>query len=523
MNHDEVIGLYAASNHIDVCHARRTRGRLAFEHHRLPLEFGASPVPALQRAGAEHNWAGLPCVVGVRGDSVVLRSYRVPEGMSSDEMLERKSADFTDLAPENMIVGSRRMQDEHGNLLLMAIVRREIAERLCDQARSAGLRPVAVVPTSVAIYNAATRFLAPPRKGEALACLEVEDHFSDLVLGRDDCLHFARGIQAGAIDLEQPHSKENWAQKLGGLRELLDQDERIPPLGTVALSGGDQPFDADIPATATSSLQGLVLPAGELARGYDPVPPLAAAGLALAGAGEAPVQVDLHPDGPARAPSGAWPWLVSAGILAASLLLCFALLRGQRNQLQTETTSLSGELAALNQLQTSSVTKRERIAEIERLLVPLESGVANRERVHDVLVAVEQSKASNDWIVLIADHESYFRNAEKDPSAVAATGTAGTESASDPYAPFASLVIEGYTPSEDLSSIRAMIDRMKTHPAIRQVDLIGDDRLRESSERDATWASTSSTLFAVEIMLQPTGGDPEPGADAAGAPSGGAP
>lgn len=501
MNHDEVIGLYAASNHIDVCHARRTRGKLAFTHHRMPLELGQSPVPILRRAGTENDWLGLPCVIGVRGDSVVLRSYRVPEGESREDMLERKSADFTDLAPEQMIVGSHRMQDEHGTLMLMAIVRREIAERLCDQARSAGLRPIAVVPSSVAVYNAATRFIETPRKGEALACLDVEEHYSDLVLGRDDCLHFARGIQAGAIDLETEQSKGNWAKKLGGLRELLGEDERIPPLGTVALSGLREPFDADIPATATSSLHGLVLPADELARDAETVPPLAAAGLALAGAGEAPVRINLHPDGPARAPSGAWPWFAAAGILAASLLLCFVLLRDKRSQLKTAADNAHGELTALGQLQLAGEDETRRIAEIEALLGPLESGIANRQRVHEVLAAVETAKASNDWIVLIADNKSYFRDAvNENPGGVPAIPTP-VQSIEGPYAPFASLVIEGYTPSEDLSSIRAMIDRMKQHPAIQQVDLLGDDLLRASSERDAKWASTSSTLFAVEITL----------------------
>ena len=503
MNHDEVIGVYAATDHIDVCHARRSRGRLAFDHRRLPLELGQSPVPILRSASTEHGWLGLPCVLGVRGDSVVLRCYRVPEGVSSEDMLERKSADFTDLAPEQMIVGSRRMQDEHGPLLLMAIVRREIAERLCEQARAAGLRPVAVVPSSVAIYNAATRFLAPPRKGEALACLDVEHHYSDLVLGRDDCLHFARGIQAGAIDLENEQSKGNWAQKLGGLRELLGEDERIPPLGNIALSGLSPPYDADIPATATSSLHGIVLPADELARGYDAVPPLVAAGLALAGAGEAPVGVNLHPDGPARAPSGAWPWFVAAGILAASLLLCFVLLRDKRGQLEGAADRAQGELTSLGQLQAAGASDRLRIAEIEQLLAPLESGIANRQRVHEVLAAVETAKASNDWIVLIADNESYFRATRNGRSAAASRPDGPHESSEDPFAPFASLVIEGYTPSEDLSSIRAMIDRMKQHPSIYQVDLLGDDLLRASSERDAQWASTSSTLFAVEIALAP--------------------
>jgi len=512
MNHDEVIGLYAASNHFDVCHARRTRGRLAFDHHRMSLELGESPVPSLRRASTEHGWLGLPCVIGIRGDSVVLRSYRVPEGESSEDMLERKSADFTDLAPEQMIVGSRRMQDEHGTLMLMAIVRREIAERLCEQARAAGLRPVAVVPSSVAIYNAATRFLAPPRKGEALACLDVEEHYSDLVLGRNDCLHFARGIQAGAIDLQNEQSKGNWAQKLGGLRDLLGEDERIPPLGTVALSGLQEPFDVDIPAMATSSLQGLVLPADELARGYDAVPPLAATGLAMAGSGEAPVQINLHPDGPTRAPSGAWPWFVAAGILAASLLLCFVLLRGKRGQLERGADSAQAELASLGQLQAAGEGERLRIAEIDQLLGPLESGITNRQRVHDVLVAVESAKASNDWIVLIADNKSYFRDAGNAATTRVPGPFAQDESARDPYAPFASLVIEGYTPSEDLSSIRAMIDRMKQHPAIHQVDLLGDDLLRASSERDAKWASTSSTLFAVEITLDAQLADPEPSA-----------
>ena len=66
---------------------------------------------------------------------------------------------------------------------------------------------------------------------------------------------------------------------------------------------------------------------------------------------------------------------------------------------------------------------------------------------------------------------------------------------------FEQIVVEGYTPVADLSTVRTMIEALREHPAVEDADLLGDDRLREDPERDERWAPADCQLFAIEITV----------------------
>ena len=71
-----------------------------------------------------------------------------------------------------------------------------------------------------------------------------------------------------------------------------------------------------------------------------------------------------------------------------------------------------------------------------------------------------------------------------------------------PIRPFNQIVLEGYTPLDDLSTVRAMIETLRESSCISDVDLLPDDKLRVNPDRDQRWAEVNSRLFAVEISVE---------------------
>jgi len=126
--------------------------------------------------------------------------------------------------------------------------------------------------------------------------------------------------------------------------------------------------------------------------------------------------------------------------------------------------------------------------------------VHNGEILRAVVHAIGESKHPDDWITLIADAESYAEEGQEE-SGGGARETRASRRKGTARKEFEQVVIEGYTPVEDLSTVRAMIEALRNSPGIAGADLLADDRVNRDEARDERWAMTRCRLFAVEITV----------------------
>jgi len=146
----------------------------------------------------------------------------------------------------------------------------------------------------------------------------------------------------------------------------------------------------------------------------------------------------------------------------------------------------------------------ERNNQLRRQVQPLRSAVRANKVTQALLRSLASAKHPDDWFVLIADADSYFRAPQGNDTDIALP-----EEPIGPVAPEASLrqmILEGYTPADDLSTVRELIEKMRSLPFVANVDLLPDDQVRTDWQDAPTDAQPEVRRFALEIELM--GGAP---------------
>jgi hypothetical protein len=367
---------------------------------------------------------------------------------------------------------------------------------------------VDVVPAAVALLNTFCRY-APGRPATALV-VDVARDGTDMAVISGRSLLFARSIPVGADALLGAEGRNGfdlagWAGEVQSCLALFRSQFPGPDqaVTSAVLCGGAGAIEG-LPARLAEVL-GLEVRRLEELQGRGGEPEAAffatAVGLALAGLGEGPVASSLLPpvlreERMLQGQLRYWAFSAVAAVLALGLLT----LRAHR-QLERERTQWSAEQNDLLERRRMSEELEVYRADIERLrakVSTVETALLNGQLLRAVMDALGRAKAPDDWITLIADAYSYFGGSvggtgplEPDPGPTARP--AGLQ--------FEQVVVEGYTPVEDLSTVRAMIAALRVLPAVADADLLGDDRLREDPARDALWAPAACSLFAIEITL----------------------
>ena len=197
-------------------------------------------------------------------------------------------------------------------------------------------------------------------------------------------------------------------------------------------------------------------------------------------------------------------WVVAAVLLTGSMALYSAtgmyLLQRDGAQLDDEREQLhkreqiDKRIQALNALGAQTLTNS----------LPLSGLLMNGPLAREVLSLVASTVDPNDWITLFCD-EKIYNPKEQDVESVAATPQAAVR---NPFSLFRTIrptaapqhsapadkkeaqakkelvdalttifIVEGYTSNPSLKSVREMIERLKTSPAIARVDLRSDDQV----------------------------------------------
>ncbi|NLF86153.1 MAG: pilus assembly protein PilM [Lentisphaerae bacterium] len=200
------------------------------------------------------------------------------------------------------------------------------------------------------------------------------------------------------------------------------------------------------------------------------------------------------------------PYLIAAsvmgaltlGVVTASMVVS---LSGETGKLDEE----RRELRRREQMDKSIAAIRQRGELLRQRGGPLRKLLLGGPVMREVISLVANAISPDDWISMICEETSYTRQpkAGEKPAAPAPAPRAGffvpgfrsvarsaasrpaTEAGSllagltppPPPSDFTVFIIEGYTPDMGLTTVKAMIQRLKTAARVRQVDLLSDDRV----------------------------------------------
>ncbi|MBN1558010.1 MAG: hypothetical protein JW951_07680 [Lentisphaerae bacterium] len=446
----------------------------------------------------KHGWSGRPCVVPMRGEGLMLRTLlRTPgDERSVADIVASETEPFDSLSDRGTVrdcVTQPRFAGRRS--VCLAVARLDGVLRAVEFHDRIGLRVVDVVPGAVALFNAMLHFGHGGRG--LLACVDIGHRGTEICIGRARQIFFVRRLPVGADAL--PHEADRW---LGELRKAMDLfGSQFPEpryrLKRVLLCGGGA-LTETLPECVERATGVQTERLGERVRagGIREIERYGTAlGLGLAGLGKGRTHLSLLPRPIRENLVLKWQkkyWVLSG---AALVLTCTVLTLGTWKEARRYEQALVERRAAFERQR----QQRERLLEYEALnrrleeqVTPLRIAVRNGALVRAVIAAAGTAKHEEDWITLIADARSYAGTSGEDPRA-------GTAAPSAEETQIAQIILEGYTPVEDLSTVRRMIEVLREHPAVADADLLGDDRVRTDAARDALWEGTGCRLFAVEV------------------------
>ena len=503
MRQRTVIGLDIGRHSAKAVRMVRTGGGAAVTQSdwvRLP-EVESERRRVLQSFIEQHGWSGCACVVPVRGEAAMVRALPVGGGgrRRLREVVGREVEQFTSLADGGTVSDAvEQPRFARRRSVLLAVGRLDGILRAVETYDALGLRVVDVVPGAVAMFNGIRWLDGVGRR--PFVCVDLGHDDTDVCIGRRRQLFAVRRFPIGAAGFggdEGVQKQELWIAELKACLDLYAAQfthRKFTP--RIVVLGGGGALTPELAERAEAALGLPVRPLNRSGRqvGVDEVERFVTAiGLGVSGLGVGRTAISLLPRAMRENLVLRWQkryWVLSASALAAAII---ALSAGRFMDLRRTERMIARRAAELTDLHDS----RERLmglealnGRLERQTAPFRRAARNGVVLRAMIDAVGTAKHPDDWITLIADARSYARTEDE-------TKRDAPEELSSPD----QIIVEGYTPVQDLSTVRAMIDALQQHPEVAAADLLGDDRLRKDEERDARWSIAGGRLFAIEITL----------------------
>ena len=182
------------------------------------------------------------------------------------------------------------------------------------------------------------------------------------------------------------------------------------------------------------------------------------------------------------------PYWLAVGVVAA-LILMVSLIGGYFDFKRME--------RHLNTQRTSLERRRDLVARIESaqnqgnlirdMAAPVDTLIRIGPTVRDVMSIVAAAKHPNDWISLVCDGGSYqFKNPSVDTNKTSR---------------FDHIIIEGFTPKLDFSTVLSLIDRLEEIKLIAAADLLSDDKLAQPDKGDIQGSDRRIKRFVIDVKV----------------------
>ncbi|NQU41215.1 MAG: hypothetical protein HQ523_14795 [Lentisphaerae bacterium] len=506
MIHRETVGLDVGSHSAKVVRAMRIGGRLIVRDaawvHLPPDPSERNRILAAFLADKGYN--AVPSVLGLSGRDLMLNVVELPVGdpRSVAEVAALEQERVEGLTEQETASDHVAFRSAGHRYLLLAMARSEAVGRGAAMLSGLGAEVGDIVPGSMALYRAVHELGRPHLSGSTM-CVDIGHAGAEVVVGRGSKVLFSRGLSVGVGGALTSGPVSSMADEIAACLESFHAS--FPGAAfvvkRVVLSGGGALVDGVPDAIgASTGLETIRLsnwvrkvPVEEVER-YGRAIGLAACGVRRGGAG-----ISLLPRALRESRILRWQkqyWILSS---AALIILMLLIVAGTLAELRWDNESLrlrQVELEGLRALERKLAVYDRLNTGLEAQIAPFRTAIKNAEILKVALGAIAASKHPDDWLSLLADADAYFDGARPDEER-------SSDVSPHPLAVgFAQVILEGYTPVDDFSTVGTMIDELRKLAGIVDADLLGDERLRDDPARDARWADTGCSLFVVEMTVR---------------------
>ena len=425
--------------------------------------------------------------------------------------------------------------------LILAMARPSLLERVLDASDSLGIRVVDVIPEPAALFNAMG---AQARDAERpMLYINIGRLTTNVAIGSAAGLLFARSFSTGgqlftdaiaraagiassqaetlkaeeaalgdsslayASDLDRAGGM--WSGELQAclaVYQSLYPEESVRP-ETAILSGGGAALrglpehlattlSMDVERVQTLPVAGAV---------EDPAAYTIAVGLGVSGHPSSPVELSLLPvqmraEQVFRTQKPHW---IAAGIIAALVLGVtvfggFRDLRRSQAKLRAHAASLKKREALVQEIETT----RRGIELARAMAAPMEQLLGTGAMMRDLVTLVATCMDTRDWLTMVCDGETYF--SVKRANATDADGSGPLlerHGVKKGRIGFERVILEGYTRTRDLSTVKALIARLQSTNFVASADLLDDDMLTSDAVATNIARDVSARRFVIDLHV----------------------
>ncbi|MBT3296430.1 MAG: hypothetical protein HN919_20630 [Verrucomicrobia bacterium] len=509
MIHRETVGLDLGSHSAKVVRAMRVGGRLMVRdadwvHLPPDMEERRRLLAAFL---ADKGYTDVPIVLGIPGKAMMLNVVEVSVGdpRTVADVVTTEQERVEGLTEQDTAADHVVFRSAGHRYILLAMARADAVGRAASVLSALHEEDVGdIVPGSMALYRTVCELGRRTASGSTL-CLDIGHEGTEVVVGRGSKVLFSRCLSGAPARTSEPASEPALPGEVAACLESFHAAFPSPAFTVkrIVLSGGGS-LAAGV-AVAIESATGVTTvmlshwvrkaPMEEIER-YGRAIGLAACGVRRGGAG-----ISLLPRALRESRILRWQkpyWLLCGAALVGLMLLVLlgtlAELRWDREYLRLRQV----ELAGLHALDRKLAVTEQLNEALEERIAPFRTAVHNADVLRIALQSIAAAKHPDDWLSLLADAAAYsgvVLPAEAPLDAEAPDRMARREG-------FRHVIVEGYTPVDDFSTVGRMIELLHEQDGVVAADLLGDDRLRDDPARDARWADTGCSLFVIEMTVE---------------------
>lgn len=519
----------------------------------LRLPQGSTPtsviVPWVEKLGIGK----CRCVVSLPGQLAMFQPFLLPPGdpRTPEQAAGMEVIKFNEMAVENMIYGFAPFSINEGERrLLLAMARPSVLDETLEFAREIGLNTIDVVPAPVALFNAAESQM--DEHSAPYMFVDMGHSSTDIAVGPSSGLMFARafsgggqlftdnlartrnmsGGQAESLKIEKgrvgaggdgvdlTETADMWLSEIQSCLSVYQSvfTERKAKISRIVLAGGSAALEG-LPEYMTEKL-GIettrlqTLPSRQELK--DPASFAVAIGLAMAGLEKETTSISLLPPD-VRDELGfrrQKPFWIAAGATAAAILaVCLACGFRQNQRMQEHLRKQDAKLKELQLLRDQIKATQANSAQIRAMSAPLKELLRAGPLARDLTSLVLDATAPGDWITMICDSTFYFtlpRGSLAPPAEDKRLGMRDarkrkrkqkSDKPNEEDEGFRRLIIEGYTPTPNLITVKELILKLKSTEYVEDADIMADTLIPDEGEIRGKRRNPNAKRFVVDVKV----------------------
>ena len=518
----------------------------------LRLPQGSTPesviVPWVQKLGIGNQ----RCVISLPGQLSMFQPFLLPPGdpRTPEQAAAMEVVTFNEMAVEDMVYGFAPFSINPGeNRLLLAMARPSVLEDALRSADEIGLNIVDVVPAPVALFNA-----ADPRMDnheEPYMYVDMGHSTTNIAVGTSSGLMFARAFSGGGqlftdslardrnMSGAQAENLKIEKGRIGGTNDEVDLTgiadmwlseiqsclsvyrsvfgERKAAVSRIILAGGSAALTRlpeymseklGIETTRLSALPSR----REL---QDPASFTVALGLGAAGLGRTTTSISLLPPDVRNELEFRQqkPFWIAAGVAAALILaVCLACGFKQNERMQHHLRKQEAKLREFQLLADQIKAVDANSQQMRDMSAPVKELLRAGPLARDLTSLVLDATAPGDWITMICDSTFYFtlpRGSLPPPEEEKRLGMRDVRrrrrrDEDEPHEEdqgFRRLIIEGYTPTPNLSTVKELILKLKSTDYVDAADIMADELIPDEGEIRGKRRNPNARRFVVDVNV----------------------